>query len=138
MNCGERKYSWISGCACMVLVACVTPQAGQKLTGAEIKALIEGRTYECTGRDGLYVAYYPNANTALVSFTDYDGRNVRVKGVLRYESDAVCMTWDRPDWKNSCFRFYREGDAVRSVKQAESARSDECVGKVINGNPRRL
>ena len=138
MNRGERKHSWICGCACILLVACATPPISQKLTGAEIKALLEGRTYECKGRDGLYVAYYPNANTAVLSFTDYDGRNVRLKGALRYESDTVCVTWNRPDWGNSCYGFYREGEMVRSVRRSESARIDDCVGKVIEGNPRRL
>ena len=58
MSRRERKYSWISGSACMLLVACATPPSSQKLTGDEIRALLTGRTYECEGRDGTYVAYY--------------------------------------------------------------------------------
>ena len=135
----ERKYSWISIGACMLLVACAAaPPLSQKLTGDEIKALLTGRTYECEGRYGTYAAYYPNAESVVVNFAGLDGGSVRVKGTLRYESDAVCITWSRPDWGKGCYGFYREGDAVRSIKQTESARQDECVGKVVDGNPRRF
>ncbi|HTT09799.1 MAG TPA: hypothetical protein VMG60_02825 [Burkholderiaceae bacterium] len=137
MSRGEWRYSWISGCACLFLVACATPPISQKLTGEEIKALIAGRTYECEGRDGWYVAYYPNAETAVLNFTDYDGGMVRVKGAVRYEADSVCVTWSRPDWGHACYAFYREGNAVRSIKVTESARRDECLGRVVNDNPRR-
>jgi hypothetical protein len=138
MSRRERKRLWISVGACMLLSACVTEPVSQKLTGDEIKALLTGRTYECEGRYGSYSAYYANADSVVVNYADYDGGSQRVKGALRYESDALCVTWSRTDWGKGCYAFYREGDAVRAVKQTNSARKDECLGKVVDGNPRRF
>jgi hypothetical protein len=138
MSRRERKYPWISVSTCMLLIACATPPVSQKLTGDEIKALLTGRTYECEGRYGTYAAYYPNADSVVVNFAPYDGGSVRVNGALRYEADAVCVTWSRPDWGKGCYAFYHEGAAVRAIKQTESARQDECLGRVVDGNPRRF
>jgi hypothetical protein len=107
------------------------------MTGEEVKTLITQRSYDCENPDrvngGHYWGFHPDSETALSKFTDNRGETTRAKGKLRYESDAVCVSWDRKDWNSSCYEFWRDGDVLRTWDKRN--RKDLCVGKVVDGNP---
>jgi len=134
----------VSACVIAALISCASPSQkfddpdAVKLTGAEIRTMLEGNTL--TGKDyqaqqakyADYQIYYPEYGEMRISSADFQD-----SGKWWVVDDQYCRQWEKGrSGEEKCWTFYQSTDNRVHWVDAEGFKTDDAT--IENGNSANL
>lgn len=109
---GKRSLAAIAAACCF---AFLTPAMAQELSGAEVEALLKGKTFNTEDFGGTGTIAWGDDGAITVDVTKPDGSKVSDVGTYRFDDSGYCSTWSTLRTEEKCFKLQKTSDTTYEI-----------------------